>query len=149
MVSSIQEYEEHLGISITFSVETEPLGTAGPLALAKDILGKDSEPFFVLNSDIVCEFPFEAMIEAHRAHNCEGTILVTKVDEPSKYGVIVCQPNSTAIDRFVEKPSEFVSNRINAGIYILNPSVLSRIKAPKNIYTYHNPNSDAFFPIIF
>lgn len=39
---------------ITFSVETEPLGTAGPLALAKDILAKDDSPFFVLNSDVIC-----------------------------------------------------------------------------------------------
>lgn len=128
MVAAMKEYEEKLGIRITFSVEQEPLGTAGPLALAKDILGAGDEPFFVLNSDIVCEFPFIAMAEAHRKHGKEGTILVTKVDEPSKYGVIVCHQNSTLIDRFVEKPSEFVSNRINAGIYIFNPSVLSRVK---------------------
>jgi mannose-1-phosphate guanylyltransferase len=41
-------------VRITFSVETEPLGTAGPLALAKDILAKDDTPFFVLNSDVIC-----------------------------------------------------------------------------------------------
>lgn len=128
MVSSMQEYEAKLGIRITFSVETEPLGTAGPLALAKDILGKDSEPFFVLNSDVVCEFPFKAMLEFHRRHGKEGTIAVTKVDEPSKYGVIVCRPSESLIDRFVEKPAEFVSNRINAGIYIFTPAILARIK---------------------
>lgn len=101
---------------------------AGPLALARDILGKDEEPFFVLNSDIICEFPFEQMIAFHRKHGNEGTILVTKVEEPSKYGVIVCAPGSSAIERFVEKPTEFVSNRINAGIYIFNPKILDRIK---------------------
>ena len=47
-----------LGIAITFSHEKEPLGTAGPLALARDVLGKDDEPFFVLNSDVICDFPF-------------------------------------------------------------------------------------------
>jgi mannose-1-phosphate guanylyltransferase len=41
-------------VRITFSVETEPLGTAGPLALAHDILAKDDSPFFVLNSDVIC-----------------------------------------------------------------------------------------------
>jgi hypothetical protein len=51
------------------------------------------------------------------------------VEEPSKYGVVVHKPNQTSrIDRFVEKPVEFVGNRINAGIYILNPSVLNRIE---------------------
>ena len=54
---------------------------------------------------------------------------MTKVEEPSKYGVVVHKPSHpTRIDRFVEKPIEFVGNRINAGIYILNPSVLDRIE---------------------
>jgi len=50
----IVQYEEMYNVKITFSVETEPLGTAGPLALAKDILAKDDSPFFVLNSDVIC-----------------------------------------------------------------------------------------------
>ncbi len=78
-----------LGIQITFSHEKEPLGTAGPLALAKEILGRDKEPFFVLNSDVICDFPFKDLVRFHKNHNREGTIVVTKVDEPSKYGVVV------------------------------------------------------------
>lgn len=128
MVANMKEYEEKLGIKISFSVETEPLGTAGPLALARDILAKDDEPFFVLNSDVICEFPFEQMVAFHRAHGGEGTILVTKVDEPSKYGVVVTVPGTSQIERFVEKPVEFVGNRINAGIYIFKPSILDRIQ---------------------
>lgn len=53
---------------------------------------------------------------------------VTKVAEPSAYGVVVTKPGTTVIDRFVEKPVEFVGNRINAGIYMFNPSVLDRIE---------------------
>jgi mannose-1-phosphate guanylyltransferase len=53
---------------------------------------------------------------------------VTKVDEPSQYGVIVTQPGGTFIQRFVEKPADFVGDRINAGIYMFNPSVLKRIR---------------------
>lgn len=67
-----------LGIELDFSLEKEPLGTAGPLALIKDRL-KGDEPFFVLNSDIICEFPFREMIEFHMSHSREGTIAVTKV----------------------------------------------------------------------
>lgn len=63
--------------------------------------------------------------------------MVTKVDEPSKYGVVVSQPNSSAIDRFVEKPVEFVGNRINAGIYIFNPSVLRRIEVSLRSTLYY------------
>jgi len=105
------------------------LGTAGPLRLAEDVLGKDDSPFFVLNSDVICEYPFNKLVEFHKSHGQEGTIVVTKVEEPSKYGVVVHQKgHASRIDRFVEKPVEFVGNRINAGIYILNPSVLKRIE---------------------
>ncbi len=50
------------------------------------------------------------------------------MDEPSKYGVVVSKPSSTQIDRFVEKPVEFVGNRINAGIYMFSPKILDRIE---------------------
>ena len=52
---------------------------------------------------------------------------VTKVEEPSKYGV-VCYDEIGRIERFVEKPQEFVSNKINAGLYIFNTSILDRIQ---------------------
>jgi len=117
-----------LGISISFSHEKEPLGTAGPLALARDILGKDDAPFFVLNSDVICDFPFRDMVAFHKGHGREGTIVVTKVEEPSKYGVVVYDQSTGKIASFVEKPQEFVSNKINAGLYIFNPSILNRIE---------------------
>lgn len=63
----------------------------------------------------------------HRDHGQEGTIVVTKVEEPSKYGVVVYDSNHR-IESFVEKPQEFISNKINAGLYILNPSVVNRIQ---------------------
>merc|ERR1712037_1012239 len=116
-----------LGISISFSHEKEPLGTAGPLALAREILGKDDAPFFVLNSDVICDFPFRDMVAFHKGHGREGTIVVTKVEEPSKYGVVIYDQSTGKIASFVEKPQEFVSNKINAGLYILNPSILNRI----------------------
>jgi len=55
-------------------------------------------------------------------------VQVTRVDEPSKYGVVVYSPENGKIDRFVEKPQEYVSNKINAGMYIFNVSVLDRIE---------------------
>lgn len=120
--------EARLGIKIHFSLEEEPLGTAGPLALARDILASNDEPFFVLNADVICDFPFKEMVNFHVKHGKEGTIVVTKVDEPSKYGVVLYDEGSGRIRQFVEKPQEFVSNKINAGLYIFKPSVLNRIK---------------------
>ncbi|XP_033123456.1 mannose-1-phosphate guanyltransferase beta-A-like [Anneissia japonica] len=124
----LKTQEEKLGIKITTSHEEEPLGTAGPLALARKILEADGEPFFVLNSDISCVFPFKQMIEFHRNHGKEGTIVVTKVEEPSKYGVVVYDSTNGKIESFVEKPQVFVSNRINAGMYIFSPAILERIQ---------------------
>jgi len=127
--SDIGQWEKEYNVNIEFSVESEPLGTAGPLKLAEKILAKDSSPFFVLNSDVICDYPFEQLADFHKNHGDEGTIVVTKVEEPSKYGVVVHAPgHPSRIERFVEKPVEFVGNRINAGIYILNPSVLKRIE---------------------
>lgn len=51
---------------------------AGPLALAHDHLTTDSEPFFVLNSDVICDFPFKDMVRFHKKHGKEGTIVVRK-----------------------------------------------------------------------
>lgn len=142
----IEEQEKILGIKITLSHETTPLGTAGPLALAKkqllnldtknldkgddannNFVQDDGIPFFVLNSDIICDFNFQKMLEFHKSHYGEGTIAVTRVEEPSKYGVVVYNEHGL-VERFVEKPTEFVSNKINAGIYLFNKSILNRIQ---------------------
>uniref|UniRef100_A0A914CGC8 mannose-1-phosphate guanylyltransferase n=1 Tax=Acrobeloides nanus TaxID=290746 RepID=A0A914CGC8_9BILA len=129
----MKKQEDRLGIKIVFSVEEEPLGTAGPLKLAAPLL-EGSESFFVLNSDVICEFPFQQMMEFHKKHGRQGTIAVTKVEEPSKYGVVVFDESAGRIDSFVEKPQEYVGNKINAGLYILNPSVLDYIPlAPTSI----------------
>lgn len=129
MLNFLKEFEAKIGIKITCSQETEPLGTAGPLALARDKLADGSgEPFFVLNSDVINEYPFAELIKFHKSHGGEATIMVTKVDEPSKYGVVVMDEETGKVERFVEKPKLFVGNKINAGIYLLNPSVLDLIE---------------------
>lgn len=100
---------------------------AGPLALARKHLEDGSgDPFFVFNSDVTCEYPLKDLLAYHRSHGKEGTIMVTKVDEPSKYGVVVHDAQGR-IQHFVEKPQTFVGNHINAGLYVFNPSVLNRI----------------------
>lgn len=53
-----------------------PWNLAGPLALARKLLDIDNEPFFVLNSDVICDFPFQDMLKFHCDHGKEGTIVV-------------------------------------------------------------------------
>lgn len=129
MLSFLKAFETKLGIKITCSQETEPMGTAGPLALARDkLIDGSGEPFFVLNSDVISEYPLKQMVDFHTKHGGEASIMVTKVDEPSKYGVVILDEKTGKVERFVEKPKVFVGNKINAGIYLLNPSVLDRIE---------------------
>lgn len=76
----LKDFETKLEIKITCSQETEPLGTAGPLALARDkLIDESGDPFFVLNSDVISEYPLKEMIEFHKSHRGEASIMVTKV----------------------------------------------------------------------
>jgi mannose-1-phosphate guanylyltransferase len=84
MLGFLREFEAQLGVKIICSQETEPMGTAGPLALARKTLDDGSgDPFFVLNSDVISEYPLKDMLDFHRAHNAEATIMVTKVSKQS------------------------------------------------------------------
>jgi len=73
MAKILAPWEEKLGVKIIYSCEDEPLGTAGPLALAREILldGPEDEPFFVLNSDITSTFPFTMLLNHHKKHGKE------------------------------------------------------------------------------
>lgn len=126
--AELEQYAQQLGIQISFSLEDIPMGTAGPLVLAKDLLDmSDDDPFFMLNSDVTSEYPFAELLDFHQNHGKEGTICVTKVEDPSKYGVVVANPDDGRIERFVEKPKVFVGDKINAGMYIFNKSIIKRI----------------------
>ena len=127
MFSYLKEFEKEYNIKITVSKEDVPLGTAGPIGLAKNIL-KDAEEIFIFNADITCEFPLQQMLEFHKKHGKEGTIATTKVKDPSRFGVIVTDENNKIL-QFVEKPKEFVGDRINAGLYIFSNKFLNRIEA--------------------
>lgn len=125
--NELNSYAESLGIQISFSLEDTPMGTAGPLVLCKELLDmEDNDPFFMLNADVTCSYPFADLLDFHCAHGKEGTIFVTRVEDPSKYGVVVAQEDGQ-IDRFVEKPKVFVGDKINAGMYIFNKSIVNRI----------------------
>ena len=64
---------------------------------------------------------------------------MTKVEEPSKYGVVVYEASTGQIEKFVEKPQEFVSNKINAGLYIFSTAILDRIKVIVMVYPTESP----------
>lgn len=129
MIDFIKDLEIKYNIKITCSREIEPLGTGGPIGLAKEILLKgDGEEIFIFNSDVTCRFPLKDMLDFHRKHKKEGTIAITKVKDPSKFGVILYNEDYK-INDFVEKPTKFVGDDINAGLYIFNKKFLNRVEA--------------------
>jgi mannose-1-phosphate guanylyltransferase len=126
--TALNPLEKKYNIKLTYSRETEAMGTAGPLKLAEEIIRKDNPSglFFVFNSDVICDFPLQEVLEFHKTHNKDATMVLTKVEDPSRFGVLVVEPDGK-VTSFVEKPKNFISNKINAGLYLLNVSVLDRI----------------------
>jgi len=118
--------KEKYGVSIRYSKEERPLGTAGPLKKAEALL--QGGPFLVLNGDVIAEIEYSAMLENHRKTRALATILLHEVEEASRYGVVEIDEDNRIL-RFVEKPKpeEAPSNMINAGAYVVDPTVLERI----------------------
>ena len=111
-----------IGMNISYIEESEPLGTAGPLKLAKKCL-KDS--FIVSNGDELKNINIPRMFRLHKRKDALATIALTTVDDPTHYGV--ARLDGSRIIEFVEKPQNPPSNLINAGFYILEPEVIDMI----------------------
>lgn len=112
------------GMSIGYIEENEPLGTAGPLLLAKKYL---HESFICSNGDELKDINIPRMFRLHRRKGALATIALTTVEDPSHYGVAKLE--GSRIVEFVEKPKKenAPSNLINAGFYILEPEVIDMI----------------------
>jgi len=124
----LEHVAKRLKIKITFTLEKVPLGTAGPIKLNEELLDvTDKDPFFMLNADVIADYKFKALLDFHRSHKGEGTIYVTPVEDPSRYGVVVADAKG-CVSKFVEKPKDAKFGRdINAGLYILDKSVIARV----------------------
>ncbi|MAH33035.1 hypothetical protein CL615_01460 [archaeon] len=112
------------GVNISYLEEDDPLGTAGPLKLAKNLL---KESFIVTNGDELKDINIPRMFRLHKRKDALATIALTTVTDPSQYGV--AKLSGSRILEFVEKPKaeDAPSNLINAGFYILEPEVLDMI----------------------
>ncbi|GAB7387846.1 hypothetical protein BSNK01_16830 [Bacillaceae bacterium] len=117
-----------LGVRIDYAVEETLLGTAGAIKNAEKLL---SDRFLVVNADIINQVEIDDLLAFHDGHGGAVTIGLTEVDDPSHYGVVE-QDERGRILRFVEKPKreEAPSNRVNAGIYVMEKDVLQWI--PEN-----------------
>lgn len=116
--------EEH-GFSLRYVVEATPLGTAGAFKNCEAHLQGTA---LVLNGDILTDLDLTRVLAWHRETGAVATIVLAPVENPAAYGVVEVASDGRVL-RFVEKPraSEVTSRLINAGIYVLEPSVLAHI----------------------
>lgn len=121
------------GVPLTYAVEPEPLDTAGAIRFAAEDAGIE-ETFLVLNGDVLTDLAVDELILFHRASGAEATVSLTPVDDPSRYGVVPTDADGR-VTGFIEKPpaDEAPCNWINAGTYVLEPSVLQRIPPGRRV----------------
>jgi NDP-sugar pyrophosphorylase family protein len=115
------------GIRLVYAVEPEPLDTAGAVRFAATFAGI-AETFVVVNGDVLTDLDLTSLVAFHRERRAEGTIALHPVADPSAFGVVPTDEEGR-VTAFVEKPprDEAPTNEINAGTYVLEASVLTRI----------------------
>ncbi|MGB3682041.1 MAG: NDP-sugar synthase [Rubrobacteraceae bacterium] len=130
MPDVIQEYfgdGPGFDINIEYSVEDEPMGTAGSVKLAGDHL---TERFIVVSGDALTDADLQKAVSFHEDRGAEATLVLQKVDDPSEFGIVVVDDEGR-VERFLEKPDpeEVFSYTANTGIYVLEPGILEDVPA--------------------
>ncbi len=115
------------GLRLHYAVEPEPLDTAGAVRFAARDAGID-ERFVVVNGDVLTDLDITRLVRFHEERGAEGTIALHRVEDPSAYGVVPTDDDGR-VEAFVEKPPPGTAptDLINAGTYVLEPSVIDRI----------------------
>lgn len=121
------------GVRLRYVTEPNPLGTGGAYRFAADEIRGTT---VVLNGDILTDIDISALIDFHNEKRSAATLALARVDDPSAYGLVEIDGGSKVV-RFLEKPKpEDVQglgiNTINAGIYVLEPTVLDVIPPKEN-----------------
>ena len=126
----------HEGMRLRYVVEPEPLGTAGPVRLALD-QGLLAERLLVLNGDVLTDMDLGAEVESHMRSGAAATLALTAVQDTASYGVVPTDEQGR-VEAFLEKSAEPApTNRINAGAYVLQRSVVEEIPAGRAVSFEH------------
>jgi len=119
------------GIKIDYVLPDDDYGTAGAVKCAEEYLKDDN--FVIVSGDLVTDFDFTKIIDAHKVKSSQLTIALTPVEDPLQFGVVITDEEDK-IEKFLEKPGwgEVFSDTINTGIYIIEPEILEFIPAETN-----------------
>ena len=106
-------------LPLQVAAEPEPLGTAGAIRFAAEAGGVTSR-FLVCNGDVLTDLDVSALVRFHTERDAEATIALTRVEDPSAFGVVPTDDDGRVL-RFVEKPppGEAPTDWINAGTYVI------------------------------
>jgi len=119
--------EDRAGVSIRYVVEPERRGTAGAIRFAADELGADlDERFLALNGDVLTDLDLSALLGVHSERGAAATLGLHPVEDSSAYGLVHSGPEGAVLE-FLEKTGESVPGEVNAGMYVLERSVLDLI----------------------
>jgi NDP-sugar pyrophosphorylase family protein len=117
------------GLVVSYSEEATPLGTAGALRAAIDRL--DGHRFLVLNGDSFLDASLPVLIQAHaegqRRAGVKATIALVRSDDAGRYGSV--DVSNGAIVAFREKDPDAPPGLINAGVYVVERSLIADIPA--------------------
>lgn len=130
------------GVHIRYVTEPFPMGTAGAFKYAANEI---SDTTIIFNGDILTDIDVSNIIKQHKSRNAEATIVLTPVENPTRYGLVETETD-LRVKRFREKPSQeevasLPTKNINAGIYVIEPSLLDLIPESENYSFEYN-----FFP---
>jgi mannose-1-phosphate guanylyltransferase len=123
---------EYDGVRLRYLVEDEPLGTAGPMRLAADE-GMLEDRLLVLNGDVLTDMDLTAEVTQHERTGARATLALVAVEDTSSYGVVPTSDDGQ-VEAFIEKgDGPAPTNRINAGAYVLERSVVEEIPAGRAV----------------
>ncbi len=128
LAGSIQKYfgdGADFAVSLAYAVEESPLGTAGSVGNARDLL---REPFLVISGDALCDFDLGVVLRAHEESGSIATIVLYNAENPLEFGIVITREDGS-VERFLEKPTwgQVFSDTVNTGIYVLDPAVFDLI----------------------
>jgi len=131
----------HLGVNITYSYESQPLGTSGALNNFKQFLG--GEPFVVIYGDNLTDIDLEKMFKYHKAKGGIATIALRKKPRNYKTQSLIITDEDSKLKEFIEKPSDDLVMKkslefklINSGIYFCDPRILNYIPKGFSDFAY-------------
>jgi mannose-1-phosphate guanylyltransferase len=125
--------EERAGVRIRYAVEPEPLGTAGAIRFAADLLGAElEEHFLALNGDVLTDLDLTALLRTHATRGAVATIGLYPVEDSSAFGLVRGGEGGEVLE-FLEKTGERVPGEVNAGMYALQRQVLDLIPPGRSV----------------